>query len=179
MSNVQEQAAPQTETDYMGVPSKPRFGTIGNETIASVTMVIVSGPLIGWEFPFTVKKWGDNMKYDIPRLKAAGWKGKDFSTFEADIREFSASGKLVMFRARLALNPNNGSTWWTASSIGRYEPAVKAATQDDVNLANSFLDEFNTSEPAPRQYTAPADRGSVAASPADDVPVVHDDDLPF
>lgn len=178
-----EASEPQTEHDYMGLPTKPQFGKIRDKTVASVTMVIVSGSLAGWEFPFTVKDWGDNLKYDVPRLKAVGWKGKSFSTFVSDINAFAATGKLVMFRARLAVNHKTDSTWWTASSIGRYEPTVAPATQDDVKTADSFLDEYNQGQgvaPAPRQYAAPATYSSVAA-PADpeDVPVMHDDDLPF
>lgn len=179
MTKEQEQAAPQTETDYMGVPSKPKFGTQGTKTILSVTMVIPSGPLAGWEFPFVVKDWGDNLKYDIPRLKAVGWRAKSTATFVSDVEAFIATGKLVMFRARLALNPKNDSTWWTAGSIGRYEPQVKPASQEDVERADSFLADYDTGEAAPRQYAAPATHSSVAAPPADDVPVVHDDDLPF
>lgn len=174
-NQANEHATPVDGADYMGIPTQPSFGVVSGKKQARVVMKIVSGPMAGMEFPYTVKKWdSESMKFDIPRLKAAGWAGRDFATFERDILARAATGVPIQFKARLA--EFEGRTWWTASQIGSYTPPVKAPSADDLAEANDWLAQYNASHggAALQQQTY-----SSGGSGTDDPPPPVDEDIPF
>ena len=169
---------PESGAEYMGYPVRAKYGSViskdgtKSKPVAVVFLQIRGGELNGWEFQLKFHKWTqESMKFDIPKLKALGWKGRDFSTFVSD---HSARADVpIKFIAKLA--EHNGQSWWTVDKVGIWEPPMVALDADQAAEANEWLADYNegSSDSATRQ------RQIDPPSQREELPPVHDDDIPF
>lgn len=143
----------QNDASYMGRAIDPKYGKNpkNNKKEIRLFMEIVEGPLTGRRV-----KWTANMKteksvsYSKRDMMAAGWKGRDIATFEADVIAATTAGLKVPFTARLAENGLNDdgtpNTWWTVGSIGTGAVPLAATTPEDDRDVNQW---FSTAGGAP------------------------------